>query len=496
MIPFRRVKRKVSLAPLSSAPSTNLTIEEALMKHKPKRERTSRKERPSLSLLERIQPDAAGIDCGQNSHFVAVPPNRDAEPVREFRTFTADLERLADWLSHCRIKTVAMESTGVYWIPLYEILEQRGFEVMLVNARDVHNVRGRKSDVLDCEWLRELHSVGLLRPSFRPAAAIAPLRSFMRQRETLVEEVSARILRMQKALTQMNVLLHVAVTDITGQTGLKIVRSILAGERDPERLAVHRDPRCHASHAEIMAALTGNYRAEHLFALKQNFAAYEFLLQQIAECDREIEALLSQLASQQPPPATPLPGPRSKRSPKHAPAFDIRSPLHRLTGGADLSQIDSIGPHAALQIVAEIGTDMGRWPTEKHFTSWLALAPNNKISGGRLLSSRTSPSANRAAAILRRCAMSLTRTSTALGAFYRRLAARTGKAKAITATARKLALLVYRALSGNLVYSDPGTAAYQQLHRSRELKSLRRRARLLGFHLVDQTTGEVLNAVS
>ena len=466
------------------------------MKHNSKRERLSKKERPSISLLERLQPDAAGIDCGQTSHFVAVPPDRDPQPVREFRTFTAELERLADWLAQCRIKTVAMESTGVYWIPLYEILEQRGFEVMLVNARDVHNVRGRKSDVMDCEWLRELHSVGLLRPSFRPAAALVPLRSFMRQRETLVEEASARIHRMQKALTQMNVMLHVVVTDITGETGLKILRSILAGERDPEQLAAHRDHRCHASHAELAAALSGNYRAEHLFALKQNLAAYQFLLQQIAECDSEIEALLTTLANNQPPPTAPLPDARSKRTSKHAPAFDIRSPLHRLTGGADLSQIDSIGPQAALQIIAEIGTDMRRWPTEKHFTSWLALAPNNKISGGRLLSSRTPPSANRAAVILRRCAMSLTRTSTALGAFYRRLAARTGKAKAITATARKLALVVYRVLSGNLVYNDPGATAYHQLHRTRELKSLRRRARLLGFQLLDQTTGEVLNAVS
>jgi transposase len=469
-------------------------MEETAMKHNPKRERMSKKERPSISLLERIQPDAAGIDCGQSSHFVAVPPDRDQQPVREFRTFTTELEQLADWLARCGIKTVAMESTGVYWIPLYEILEQRGFEVMLVNARDVHNVRGRKSDVMDCEWLRELHSVGLLRASFRPAAAMVPLRSFMRQRETLVKEASTRIHRMQKALTQMNVMLHVVVTDITGQTGLKIVRSILAGERDPQRLAAHRDRRCHASYAEIVAALTGNYRAEHLFALKQNFAAYEFLLRQIAECDTEIEALLSKLAEQNPLPAAPLPEARNKRSPKRAPAFDIRSPLHRLTGGADLSQIDSIGPHAALQIIAEIGTDMRRWPTEKHFASWLTLAPNNKISGGRLLSSRTPPSANRAAAILRRCAMSLTRTSTALGAFYRRLAVRAGKAKAITATARKLALLVYRVMSGNLVYNDPGATAYQQLHRTRELKSLRRRARLLGFQLVDQTTGEVLDA--
>ena len=300
---------------------------------------------------------------------MAVPPDRDCEPVREFRTFTAGLHELADWLAQSGVKTVAMESTGVYWIPLFEILEQRGFEVLLVNARNVHNVRGRKSDVSDCEWLRELHSVGLLRASFRPAAAIVPLRSYVRQRETLVEEAATRIQRMQKALSEMNLKLHTVLTDITGQTGLTIVRDILKGERDPERLATHRDPRCHASHAEIVAALTGNYRTEHLFALKQNFAAYEFLLQQIGECDSEIEALLTTLAAQQPPPTAPLPAARRKRISKHTPGFDIRSPLHRLTGGADLSQIDSIGPHAALQIVAEIGLDMSRWPTAKHFTS-------------------------------------------------------------------------------------------------------------------------------
>src|SRR5215831_8125693 len=463
-------------------------MEEAAMKHNPKRKQISKKERPSISLLERIQPDAAGIDCGQSSHFVAVPPDRDPQPVREFPTFTTELERLADWLARCGIKTVAMESTGVYWIPLYEILEQRGFEVMLVNARDVHNVRGRKSDVMDCEWLRELHSVGLLRASFRPAAAMVPLRSFMRQRETLVEETATRIQRMQKALTQMNLKLHTVLTDLTGQTGLRIVRSILAGERDPERLAAYRDYHCHASHAEIVAALTGNYRSEHLFALRQNFAAYEFLLKQIAECDGEIEGLLTTLAARQPPPSAPLPAARRKRASKHQPQFDIRGPLHRLTGGADLSQIDSIGPQAALQIIAEIGTDMTRWPTEKHFTSWLALAPNNKISGGRLLSSRTPPSANRAAVILRRCAMSVGKTSTALGAFYRRLAVRIGKAKAITAAARKLAILVYRVLSGTLVYNDSGAAAYHQLNRARELKSLRKRAKLFGLELVDPST--------
>jgi transposase len=462
-----------------------------------KRGEHGKKRRRTPSLLERIQPDAAGIDCGERSHFVAVAVERDPQPVREFRTFTAELCRLADWLIQCQIKTVAMESTGVYWIPLYEILEARGFEVVLVNARDVHNVPGRKSDVRDCEWLRELHSVGLLRSSFRPSADIVPLRSYLRQRETLVEEASARILRMQKALIQMNLMLHLVVTDITGATGLAIIGAILAGQRDPALLAAYRDYRCHASSAQVAAALTGNYRAEHLFALKQNFEAYQFLLKQIAECDAVIEALLTTLAAKQPQPQAALPTARRPRPPKNRePRFDIRTPLHRLTGGTDLSQIDSIGPHAALQLIAEIGTDMSRWKTEQHFTSWLALAPNNKISGGRLLSSKTAPSANRAAVVLRRCAMSLSRTSTALGAFYRRLAARVGKAKAITATARKLAVLVYRALCGRLVYKDPGAVRYHLINRAREIKSLRKRAKLLGLELLDPATGEVLNPVS
>jgi transposase len=466
------------------------------MKYKQQGKRTGKRPRQgSISLFERIQPDAAGIDCGEKSHFVAVGRDRDPQPVREFRTFTVDLHRLAEWLVRCGIKTVAMESTGVYWIPVYEILEQYGLEVVLVNARHVRNVRGRKTDVLDCEWLQQLHSVGLLRASFRPAAAIVPLRAYMRERAILVEEAAARVQRMQKALTQMNVMLHTVISDLTGATGLKIVRSIVEGQYDPEVLAAHRDIRCQASREEIVAALSGNYRQEHLFSLRQNFAAYHFHLEQIAQCDAAIEALLNSLAAQQPQPSTALPPPRRKSNPKgHEPHFDIRTPLHRLTGGADLSQIDAIGAQAALQLVAELGTDMTRWPTAKHFTSWLTLAPNNKISGGRLLSSRTAPSANRAAVVLRRCAMSLARTPTALGAFYRRLAARAGKAKAITATARKLAVLVYRVLSGELAYQDPGADTYHQLNRSREFKTLRKRARILGFDLLDRSTGELISS--
>jgi len=473
-------------------------MEEARMKSKQSakaaRDQRYRERHPRWTpLLERIQPDAAGIDCGAEHHYVAVPPDRDARPVRAFRTFTADLNRLADWLIECRIETVAMESTGVYWIPVFEILEARGIEVVLVNAHHLRNVRGRKSDVTDCEWLRELHSVGLLSASFRPAAEIVVLRTYLRQRASLVEQASSHIQRMQKSLTQMNLMLHLVLSDITGTTGLKIVRSILDGERDPAALASHRDHRCKASAQEIIAALTGNYRVEHLFTLKQNFDAYDFDRQQIAECDSGIQKLIDTLATQQPLPSAELPTARRPLKPKrHEPSFDIRTPLHRLTGGADLSQIDGIGPHAALQLVAEIGTDMSRWPSAAHFTSWLTLAPNNKISGGRLLSSRTQPSANRAAAILRRCAMSLMRTSTALGAFYRRLAARTGKPTAITATARKLALLVYRVLRGDITYSDPGAEAYVQLHRTRLLKSLCKRAHQLGHALVDLSTGELL----
>ena len=473
-------------------------MEEARMKSKQSakaaRDQRYRERHPRWTpLLERIQPDAAGIDCGAEHHYVAVPPDRDARPVRAFRTFTADLNRLADWLIECRIETVAMESTGVYWIPVFEILEARGIEVVLVNAHHLRNVRGRKSDVTDCEWLRELHSVGLLSASFRPAAEIVVLRTYLRQRASLVEQASSHIQRMQKSLTQMNLMLHLVLSDITGTTGLKIVRSILDGERDPAALASHRDHRCKASAQEIIAALTGNYRVEHLFTLKQNFDAYDFDRQQIAECDSGIQKLIDTLATQQPLPSAELPTARRPLKPKrHEPSFDIRTPLHRLTGGADLSQIDGIGPHAALQLVAEIGTDMSRWPSAAHFTSWLTLAPNNKISGGRLLSSRTQPSANRAAAILRRCAMSLMRTSTALGAFYRRLAARTGKPTAITATARKLALLVYRVLRGDITYSDPGADAYVQLHRTRLLRSLCKRAHQLGHALVDLSTGELL----
>lgn len=456
--------------------------------------RRTPKPRRSPAALERLHPNAAGIDCGSAEHFVAVPPDRDPNPVQSFPTFTGDLHRLADWLAACRITHVAMEATGVYWIPIFEILDARGFQVILVNARHVKNLPGRKSDVSDCEWLRDLHILGLLRGSFRPADGMVALRGYLRHRTTLIQSAGALVQRMQKALVQMNLQLPLVVSDITGVTGLRILRDIVAGERDPQRLAQHRDRRCHATESEIVAAMTGNYRAEHLFALQQNLELFDSYQRQLQACDGAIEAQLSALAAATPPPPATLPAGRRRQKPRaNEPQFDIRTPLHQLTH-VDLSQIDGIGPYNALRVISEIGTDMTRWPTEKHFTSWLTLAPQNKISGGRLLSSRTQPSANRAAAIFRLAAVTLGRTQTALGAFYRRVAFRVGKAKAITATARKLAILVYRTLKHQLVYVDPGADAYNAQDRTRLVRRLRHRAEHLGYGLVNLSTGEVVEA--
>ena len=456
------------------------------------RRRPSPKPRTSPAALERLHPHAAGIDCGAAEHFVAVPPDRDATPIRSFATFTNDLHRLADWLTVCRVTHVAMEATGVYWIPVFEILDARGFQVILVNARHVKNLPGRKSDVSDCEWLRDLHILGLLRGSFRPADGIVALRAYLRHRTTIIESAGALVQRMQKALVQMNVQLPLVVSDITGVTGLRILRDIVAGHHDPAHLARHRDYRCHATEAEIVAALTGNYRPEHVCVLQQTLELFDTYQRQLAACDTAIEAHLAHLTAAAPTPTTALAPARRRQKPReNEPRFDLRSPLHHLTG-VDLSQIDGIGPYNALRLLSEIGTDMSRWPTEKHFTSWLTLAPHNKISGGRLLSSRTQPSANRAAAILRLAVMNAGRTRTALGAFYRRIAFRIGKAKAITATARKLAILVYRTLKHGLVYADPGADAYDAQHRTQVLRRLRQRAQNLGFGLIDLSTGEIV----
>ncbi|WP_437787635.1 IS110 family transposase [Sorangium sp. So ce1097] len=423
------------------------------------------------------------MDIGATFHVVAVPSDLDAEPVRSFRSFTGDLNRLADWIIGLGITTVAMESTGIYWVPLFEILEARGLDVVLVNARDAKNVPGRKSDVNDAQWIQQLHSYGLLRASFRPEAAIVALRAYLRHRERMLEYAASHVQHMQKALMQMNLQLHHVVSDITGVTGMKILRAIVAGERDPDVLAAHRDVRCKASIATIREALTGNYRPEHVFALRQAIELYDTYQNKLLVCDAEIERSVRALPKDGEG-LPPAPTPRSRKTQKNEPSFEIREVLHALLG-VDLTQIHGLGPYSALRIVAECGTDMTRWPTSKHFTSWLTLAPGSKISGGKVLSSRTRSSTNRAATLLRLAAVSVGRTSTALGAFFRRLAVRTGKAKAVTATARKIAVLFYNTLRHGAAYVDPGENYYEARYRQRTIENLRRRASALGFVLVE-----------
>ncbi|MFY9973186.1 MAG: IS110 family transposase [Chromatiaceae bacterium] len=450
---------------------------------------TTSKKRSRKQRLCTVNPNAAGIDIGSQFHVVAVPADRDEEAVRTFQSFTGDLHRLADWLVTCRIDTVVMESTGIYWIPLYEILEARGITVVVANARDVKHVPGRKTDVNDAQWLQRLHAYGLLRGSFHPPADIAALRAYLRQRERLLDYAASHIQHMQKALMQMNLQLHHVVSDITGKTGMRIIRAILEGVRDPATLASYRDARCKASAETIAHALEGNYRPEHLFALSQAVALYDTYQRHVAECDQHLEALLVRLRAPEPP-TEPLPAPRHTTRQPNALNFDVRAALYAMVG-VDLTQIHGIGPSLALKLVSECGTDLSKWPTAKHFTSWLCLAPGNKISGGKVLSAQTRRSKNRTSALLRLAAVNVGKTESALGAFYRRLATRVGKAKAVTATARKLAILFYNTLRYGVDYSDPGASYYEERHRERVLHNLSRRAKQLGYTLEPAPTAGV-----
>lgn len=432
--------------------------------------------------LKMVNPAAAAIDIGSTMHMAAVRPDACDMPVRAFGTFTQDLHNLADWFEACGVTSVAMESTGVYWIPAFEVLEARGFHVILVNARYAKNVPGRKTDVSDAGWLRQLHSYGLLRGSFRPEAEIATLRAYLRQRDRLVEYAAAHIQHMQKALMEMNLQLHHVVSDITGATGMRIIRAIVAGERDPEALAAFRDIRCHSSIEVIKAALVGNDRAEHIFALTQSLDLYDVYQTKIEDCDRKLEAAVAALTVRVDGDVPALPKARTKRKQVNAPSFDVRAALYGVLG-TDLTQIHGLGPSLALKLIAECGTDLHAWKSAKHFTSWLCLAPGNKISGGKVLSSRTRRSSSRAAALLRLAATTIGRSDTALGAFYRRLSSRIGKQKAVTATARKIAVLFYNAVRFGMAYHDPGAAAYEERHRTRVLANLQRRAKTFGFEL-------------
>jgi transposase len=436
---------------------------------------------PTPGTLPRLNANAAGIDVGSASHWVAVPPERDPEPVREFGAFTADLERLAGWLQACGIETVALESTGVYWIPLFQVLEARGFAVKLVDTHQLKRVPGRKTDVLDCQWLQQLHSYGLLAGAFRPDDQICVLRSYLRQRAMLVTYAGQHVQHLQKALVQMNVQLGLVLEDVTGATGLRIIRAILAGERDPERLAALRHGKCAHSVATIAKALQGDWREEHLFALGQALELLEAYQAKIAACDARIEAHLRTFADRsagQPPPKGPPP-----RADRHDLSFDATAELFRLSG-VDLTAITGFQAHTVLKVLSETGLDMTKWPTAKHFGSWLGLAPNHRVSGGKVLRRRTTPSANRAAAALRIAAQSLHRSHSALGAFLRRKAAQRGMPKAITATAYKLAVILYMMLTKGTAFVERGQDAYERAHQARVLKALDRRARQLGYSLV------------
>lgn len=434
-----------------------------------------------------IHPNAAGIDIGSKFHVVAVGRDKAPEPVRTFQSFTSDLHDMAKWLKSCEVTSIAMESTGIYWIPAFEILESYGFEVFLVNARESKNLPGRKTDVNDAQWIQRLHQFGLLRASFRPDKQIAVLRAYIRQRERLLEFKASHIQHMQKALMQMNLQLHHVVSDITGATGMKIIRAIIAGEHRPVVLAQHRDIRCKESSETIEKSLKGNYQEEHLFALTQAVELFDYYTQKVNECDHRIEVTLNLLGKDKPLPEKPLPEARHRTRQPNALTFDVRSSLYQVLG-IDLTQIHSVGPSLALKLISECGTDMSRWPSSKHFTSWLCLSPGNKISGGKVLSSRTRRSSSRATAALRLAAITIGKTSTALGAFYRRLSARIGKSKAVTATARKIAVLFYNALRYGMQYVDPGANYYEARYQKRLLDNLSKRAAALGYVLQENKT--------
>ena len=428
--------------------------------------------------LKVLYPNAAGIDVGCRSHFVAVPVHCADQTVREFGCFTQDLEAIADWLKACEVDVVAMESTGVYWIALHEVLEARGFIVHLVNARHVKNVSGRKSDVIDCQWLQQLMSFGLLAGAFRPLDQVCALRAVSRQRDTLIQEQARQVQRMQKALTQMNIQLANVISDVTGKTGLAIIRSIVAGERDPQQLAKHRNYRVRADEQQIARSLHGNWREEHVFCLSQSLALFDKYQSLIGQSDEQLQKMLGTLQRLQ----TQLPAQKNKGRNKHAPQFDARTALYQWSG-VDLTRIGGIDVSTALKILVEIGWDLSKFKSAKHFASWLGLCPGTHITGGKKISGTTKRLANRVSQALKLAAQGLHRSQCALGAYYRRMAARLGAGKAITATAHKLARLVYAMLTKGEDYVEHSEAQYEAQFRERTLRHLQRKAASMGFRL-------------
>lgn len=448
--------------------------------------RSNKKKSASKHTLPVLNLNTAGIDIGATEIYVAVPSDKAEQPVRHFATFTQELLELAHWLKACGVKSVAMESTGVYWIPLYQILEDHGLEVCLVNARHVKNVPGRKSDVADCQWLQYLHAVGLLRGSFRPNGDVCAVRSLIRHRDSLIKMASEHVQHMQKALTQMNIQLHNVISDITGVTGLSIVEAILSGKRDPKELAEFKDRRIKATKETIAKSLVGDYRTEHLFTLKQSLESYHHYQRLIQQCDLQIESLLHQFDSQADPASHPLPEitHREVHKPQgNQPRFDLRQELYRITG-VDLTSIPGINSLTAYNVFSEIGQDISKFPSAKHFASWLGLCPDNRVSGGRVLSAKTRCVKNRAAHSLRLAAQSLWRSPTALGHAFRARRARSGAPKAITATAHQLARIVYHLLATKESYDHSLYAHIEERYRHKMTAKLKAQAKMLGLAVI------------
>ena len=448
--------------------------------------------------LEVVHRNVAGIDVGNESHWVAVPPGCDPQPVREFGSWTADLLRLAEWLKSCGIKMVVLQSTGVFWIGVYDILEKAGFEVWLVNARDTKNLPGRKSDIQESQWLMKLQTYGLLRNSFRPKEEIRRVRTLWRLRERHVQEAGRSIQHMQKALTTMNVQLANVISDISGRTGQMIIRAILKGERNPYELARLRDYRIQASEEEIARSLEGNWQPDVVFELQQAVDEYDFRQQQLRECDQQVQRYLGMLPSHptapvkvvQPPAAntealTPLEkdNKRRKQPRKNEPDFNWEAELERICG-VNLRTLDGVDAMTIFTFVSELGADMSPWRSEDHLVSWLKLAPRRQVSGGKLIKHERSPVKNRVAEALRMAASTLERSQSYLGARFRSLRVRLGPGKTIKAMAAHLARLIYRMLKHGQAWVDRGAQEFEKKRQERETHSLQRRAAALGFRLV------------
>jgi len=455
------------------------------MNRKQRREMMRKMQNEDLS-LDVVHPDAAGIDIGNESHYVAVPPSRDPHAVRCFGCTTAELKAMADWLKQCGMRTVAMQSTGVYWIAVFDILEAAGLEVYLVNARETKNLPGRKTDVQESQWLMKLHTYGLLRNSFRPSREIRMLRTYWRQRHDLVRSAARHIQRMQKALTQMNIQLANVISDISGATGQTIIKAILQGERDSRELAAYRDVRVKASEEEIAQALEGNWQDDQLFVLEQELAGYEFCQKQMAECDRQLAQYLGQMEDRSQGDTLPTETRKGRRKKKkgNAPQFDLRQDLFRITG-TDLTQIDGIDVMTAMTILSEVGGNMSKWKTENHFVSWLKLSPDNKISGGKVIGKGRMPTNNRATSALKMAASTLRASDTYLGAQFRRFRSRLGPPVATKAMAAKLARLIYRMLRYGMKYVDQGAEFYEAQYRKQQVSYLKRRAAQLGLQIIE-----------